>query len=114
MRNSEVIERPDYYTLPDGSQLEDVIAYYEMDFYLGSALKYVWRAGRKDGESCEKDMAKADHYIRRYVRRRGHDLDVFGTWFMSLVRQIRIDAETAANGGPRPPWRSGKEEEEAK
>lgn len=30
---------------------------------MGSALKYKWRAGYKDGESHEKDSLKAQHYI---------------------------------------------------
>jgi hypothetical protein len=43
---------------------EDFIYYKGLNFNMGSALKYRWRAGHKDGESREKDLAKCEHYIR--------------------------------------------------
>ena len=64
MKNSEVINQPDYYLLPSGCHLEDFIYYKRLNFNMGSALKYRWRAGHKDGESREKDLAKCEHYIR--------------------------------------------------
>ena len=64
MKNSEVINQPNYYQLPSGKYLEDFIAAKGMSFALGSAVKYKWRAGKKDGESFEKDLAKARHYTK--------------------------------------------------
>ena len=63
MNNNEVIDHPDYYRLPDGRDLEDFIFEHNLSFPIGSALKYTWRAGKKDGESAEKDLKKAQHYI---------------------------------------------------
>jgi hypothetical protein len=34
-----------------------------MQFNLGNAFKYVWRAGRKNGNSLEKDYSKAIWYL---------------------------------------------------
>ena len=61
--NNEQIDNTSYYTLPSGRQLEDFIADHGLKFAEGSALKYLWRAGKKDGESAEKDRAKAEHFI---------------------------------------------------
>ena len=62
MKNSEVINDPDYYRLPCGKYLEEFIAYKRLDFMTGCAVKYMWRAGKKDGESNEKDLKKCNHY----------------------------------------------------
>lgn len=64
MKNSEIIDNPNYYRLPCGKYLEDFIWYRNLNFAWGSALKYRWRAGHKDGESKEKDMDKCMHYVR--------------------------------------------------
>lgn len=66
--NNEQIDNTDYYRLPSGRQLEDFIAERNLSFAEGSALKYLFRAGKKDGESTEKDRAKAEHYIRFIAR----------------------------------------------
>ena len=62
--NSAQIDNTDYYRLPCGRYLEDFIAWKRLDFAEGLALKYRWRAGKKDGETAEKDMAKMAHYAR--------------------------------------------------
>lgn len=62
MKNSEIINDPDYYRLPCGKYLEEFIAYKGLDFMTGSAVKYMWRAGKKYGESDNKDMNKCGHY----------------------------------------------------
>ena len=64
MGNNESINNTCYYQLPCGKYLEDFIYYKGLNFNMGSALKYRWRAGHKDGESREKDLAKCEHYIR--------------------------------------------------
>ena len=63
MANSNQINSTSYYQLPCGKFLEDFIYYRGLNFNMGSALKYRWRAGNKDGESREKDLAKCEHYI---------------------------------------------------
>lgn len=69
MKNNNQIDNTSYYTLPSGKQLEDFIHTKNLTFGAGSALKYLWRAGKKDGESKEKDLKKAEHYIRFLARR---------------------------------------------
>ena len=61
--NCNQIDNTDYYRLPCGRYLEDYIHARGLSFAEGSALKYMWRAGKKDGESCVKDMAKCAHYV---------------------------------------------------
>ena len=79
--NNRQIDKTDYYRLPCGRYLEDFIAWKGLSFAEGSALKYMWRAGLKDGEPTDKDLAKADHYIRFLARRGGVDE-------ASVVREI--------------------------
>ena len=45
----------------------DVIADWELDYFLGNAIKYISRAGRKEGESLEKDLRKAIHYLEKRI-----------------------------------------------
>lgn len=44
-----------------------VIEAWELDFFLGNALKYIARAGRKPGESEVDDLKKAAWYLNRKV-----------------------------------------------
>jgi len=62
--NNNCIDNTPYYALPCGKQLEDFIWEMELDFFWGSAIKYAWRAGKKDGESTDKDTKKKLHYVR--------------------------------------------------
>jgi len=64
--------KPDYYKiklkkLDNIFDVEaiDVIEALELNFCLGNALKYLWRAGKKQGEAKEKDLKKALFYIQR-------------------------------------------------
>lgn len=61
--NNEQINNTDYYRLPCGKYLEDYIWKKRLSFAYGSALKYKYRAGKKDGESKEKDLLKYNHYV---------------------------------------------------
>ncbi len=76
MASSAQIDNTSYYLLPCGLYLEDFIYAKRLNFNMGSALKYLWRAGYKDGESLEKDLSKAEHYIRFEAKCRGVDYDV--------------------------------------
>lgn len=58
-----------------------VIWAWNADFYLGSALKYLARAGRKPGEDLIKDLRKAEFYLRYAIEnppvpRMGHAMHV--------------------------------------
>lgn len=70
--NNCQIDATSYYQLPCGKFLEDFIYYKNLNFNMGSAVKYKWRAGHKDGETAEKDLKKADHYINFEAKCRGY------------------------------------------
>lgn len=62
--NNDQINNTSYYALPCGRQLEDYIDGRKLGFAFGSAMKYRFRAGKKDGESADKDLAKFEHFVR--------------------------------------------------
>lgn len=76
--NNEQINNTSYYQLPCGKFLEDFIYFKKLNFNMGSALKYMWRAGNKDGESRAKDLAKANHYIMFEAKCRSQVMTMFG------------------------------------
>lgn len=45
----------------------EVIENWELDFHLANVLKYISRAGRKEGESELKDLEKAQVYLDRKI-----------------------------------------------
>ena len=62
--------RTGYYSLPGvlGIDCLDVIQALELNFSLGSALKYLWRAGRKTPDRLQ-DLEKARDCLDREIRR---------------------------------------------
>jgi hypothetical protein len=61
---SEKVNHPNHYNaLP--IECIDVIEHF--DFCIGSAIKYLWRAGLKDGEADLDDYKKAIWYIQRKI-----------------------------------------------
>ena len=61
------VDHPDHYTQhPSGIECIDVTEH--MNFCLGNAVKYIWRADLK-GKSIE-DLQKAKWYIEREIARR--------------------------------------------
>ena len=62
---SDTINNPAHYT--QGREIEplNVIEDWELDFYLGNALKYIARAGRKENEI--EDLKKAVFYLNRKI-----------------------------------------------
>ena len=81
--NNNQINNTSYYQLPCGKFLEDFIWYKGLNFAEGSALKYAYRAGKKDGESAEKDHEKMNHYIH-FLAKKG------GVGYMSVMSEIDI------------------------
>lgn len=61
----DMVNNPPHYT-KGGIELCDIIQAYGLDFYQGSALKYILRHGSK-GDELE-DMRKAVWYLNRKVR----------------------------------------------
>lgn len=63
------VTRPAHYTTYE-SGVECITITEHMNFCVGNAMKYLWRAGRKSGESELKDLKKAAWYIAREIARR--------------------------------------------
>lgn len=61
---SDLINHPPHYT-HGGIECIDVIEAWELDYHLGSALKYLCRAGHKDDKVT--DLRKAVWYIERCI-----------------------------------------------
>lgn len=55
-----------------------VIEAWGLNFNLGSALKYIRRAGKKPGVDTLEDLEKARWYVNREVERRERELDGTG------------------------------------
>ena len=64
----EKINQPDHYK-GNGMKAIDVIEAYDLNFSLGSAIKYILRAGSKPNESLEEDLSKAIWYLKREIER---------------------------------------------
>ena len=64
----ERVDHPRHYNLhPSGVECIDIIEH--LGFNVGSAIKYLWRAGLKTEDPTE-DLEKAAWYCRREVERR--------------------------------------------
>lgn len=46
----------------------DVIDDWDLNFYLGNAIKYIKRAGKKEGNSRLQDLKKAREYIEHEIQ----------------------------------------------
>lgn len=64
---TEKINHPPHYTAhPSGVECITIVEH--MNFCLGNAIKYIWRAGLKG--SAIEDLQKARFYIDREIERR--------------------------------------------
>lgn len=68
--SEDIVNHPKHYEAcgHDGYQPIDLIEHYP--FALGSAMKYLFRAGKKAGNSTELDLSKARWYLRRAAGRK--------------------------------------------
>lgn len=89
MKNNNQISNTSYYRLPCGKFLEDFIYDRGLNFNMGSALKYEWRKGNKDGETLEKDSEKARHYVTSEAACRGVESEVVENELAHLVDEAR-------------------------
>jgi hypothetical protein len=63
---SDPVNHPDHYTAhPSGVECIEIAEH--MNFCLGNAIKYVWRADLKNGV---EDLRKAVWYLQREIERR--------------------------------------------
>lgn len=68
MSDEERVDHPRHYNAsPSGVEAIDVIEH--LSFNVGTAMKYLWRAGLKTGESADTDLRKAIWYIERERKR---------------------------------------------
>ena len=61
------INHPDYYN-SDGFEAIDFIDAHGLNFKLGNVIKYVTRAGKKDGEDTLTALKKARWYLDHEIR----------------------------------------------
>lgn len=62
------VDHPVHYNLhPSGVECIQVIRHH--NFNIGSAIKYLWRQGLKDGEPSAKDISKAIWYLEDELER---------------------------------------------
>ena len=65
---TDTVNHPPHYNAhPSGVECIDVVEH--MNFNLGNAVKYVWRAGLKPTSSDVEDLQKARWYIDREIQR---------------------------------------------
>ena len=57
MSDHDPVKFPDHYRWIPGIECKSVIGHF--DFHRGSAIKYIWRSGRKAGVSEAEDIKKA-------------------------------------------------------
>lgn len=71
--SSDRVNHPDYYKDPSGIECIDIVRY--RNFNIGSAIKYLWRAGLKKEEGLNnkdkqiEDLKKAVWYIKDEIKR---------------------------------------------
>ena len=64
---SDPVNKPSHYTNhPSGVECIEITEH--MNFCLGNAIKYIWRAGLKNDNAIE-DLMKAEFYIKREIDR---------------------------------------------
>lgn len=57
---------PSYYNR-NGISVGSIIKHWGLNFFTGNVLKYLMRAGKKDGESELDDLKKAQCYLDGYI-----------------------------------------------
>ena len=64
--SDDPVNHPKHYTAhPSGVECIDIVEH--MTFNVGSAMKYLWRAGLKGSEPALRDLEKARWYIDREI-----------------------------------------------
>ena len=71
LRDQAVNHPPHYTQHPSGVECIQITEH--MNFCLGNAIKYIWRAGLKSDDAVE-DLKKARFYIEREIKRLGGSL----------------------------------------
>ena len=65
---NDLVKHPKHYTShPSGIEAIEVTRH--MNFNLGNAMKYLWRAGLKDPSKTIEDLRKAEFYIQDEIKK---------------------------------------------
>ncbi len=65
-KTNDKINHPEHYNNhPSGIECIQIVEH--MNFCLGNAIKYIWRAGLKKNRI--EDLKKAEYYIKREIER---------------------------------------------
>lgn len=74
------VEHPSHYGGKDNPyEAIKVIDAWDLGFSLGNAVKYIARAGKKEGESDARDLGKAKWYLEHEIARRQQQTEICGT-----------------------------------
>lgn len=65
----DAVNHPKHYDHPSGVECMDIVRH--LPFNLGNAVKYLWRAGRKDPAKTIEDYQKAVFYLKDESERMG-------------------------------------------
>ena len=64
----KLVNHPEHYNKhPSGVECIDIVRH--MNFNLGNVIKYLWRAGLKDGNADIQDLEKAKWYLEDEIKR---------------------------------------------
>lgn len=66
--SKENVNHPEHYNRhPSGVECIDIVRH--MNFNLGNVIKYLWRAGLKEGNADIQDLEKAKWYLEDEINR---------------------------------------------
>lgn len=69
---ADLVNHPPHYSShPSGVECITIVEH--MGFNIGNAIKYLWRAGLKEGTDPVMDLQKAVWYVNREIQRLSHD-----------------------------------------
>lgn len=97
---SDGVDHPQHYNdHPANIECIDIVEHY--GFNIGNAMKYLWRAGLKPGETVLKDLEKAAWYVQREIKRLNKQKLVGepSTLFVPRKNEQVIQNLHAASGG---------------
>lgn len=65
---NKLVDHPKHYNEhPSGVECIDIVRH--MNFNLGNVIKYLWRAGLKEGNADIQDLEKAKWYLEDEIKR---------------------------------------------
>jgi hypothetical protein len=68
IKTSNSVQHPQHYNFAEGYEVIDVVEAWELTYNLGSAVKYITRAGKKDITKKVEDLKKAMFHLDRQIK----------------------------------------------